>query len=83
MFLAATHIAAECAIATCMYSAAWRGFLKNMVPVMGGTLVDIGRGRFEPGHVAWLLQNGDRKKAGATAPACGLCLVNVPYPDKS
>jgi tRNA pseudouridine38-40 synthase len=59
------------------------GFLKNMVRVMVGTLVDIGRGRFEPGHVTWLLQNGDRKKAGATAPACGLCLINVQYPDKS
>ena len=57
------------------------GFLKNMVRVMVGTLVDIGRGRFAPGHIAWLLQNGDRKKAGATAPACGLCLVKVYYPE--
>jgi tRNA pseudouridine38-40 synthase len=57
------------------------GFLKNMVRVMAGTLVDIGRGRFAPGHIAWLLQNGDRKKAGATAPACGLCLIKVYYPE--
>jgi len=55
------------------------GFLKNMVRVMAGTLVDVGRGRFAPEHVAWLLQNGDRKKAGMTAPACGLCLVRVFY----
>lgn len=55
------------------------GFLKNMVRVMAGTLVDIGRGRFAPGHIAWLLQNGDRKKAGVTAPACGLCLMRVYY----
>jgi tRNA pseudouridine38-40 synthase len=57
------------------------GFLKNMVRVMVGTLVDIGRGRFAPGHIAWLLQNGDRKKAGVTAPACGLCLIKVYYPE--
>ncbi|QEM69938.1 tRNA pseudouridine(38-40) synthase TruA [Geobacter sp. FeAm09] len=55
------------------------GFLKNMVRVMVGTLVDIGRGRFAPDHVAWLLQNRDRKKAGVTAPACGLCLMKVFY----
>lgn len=55
------------------------GFLKNMVRVMAGTLVDIGRGRFSPLHVAWLLQNRDRKKAGVTAPACGLCLMKVEY----
>jgi tRNA pseudouridine38-40 synthase len=57
------------------------GFLKNMVRVMAGTLVDIGRRRFAPEHIPWLLQNGDRKKAGATAPACGLCLIKVYYPE--
>jgi tRNA pseudouridine38-40 synthase len=56
------------------------GFLKNMVRVMTGTLVEIGRGRYEPELIPLLLQNGDRKKAGITAPACGLCLVEVFYP---
>jgi tRNA pseudouridine38-40 synthase len=55
------------------------GFLKNMVRVMTGTLVDIGRGRFRPDHVKTLLQSGERKQAGVTAPACGLCLINVVY----
>jgi tRNA pseudouridine38-40 synthase len=55
------------------------GFLKNMVRVMAGTLVDIGKGRFAPGHITWLLQDRDRKKAGVTAPACGLCLMKVYY----
>jgi tRNA pseudouridine38-40 synthase len=55
------------------------GFLKNMVRVMAGTLVDIGKGRFAPEHVTWLLENRDRKKAGVTAPACGLCLMKVFY----
>lgn len=59
------------------------GFLKNMVRVITGTLVDIGRGRFEPEHITRLLQSGDRKKAGVTAPACGLCLINVSYPENS
>jgi len=55
------------------------GFLKYMVRVMVGTLVDIGRGRFAAEYVAWLLKNPDRKKAGVTAPACGLCLIDVTY----
>jgi tRNA pseudouridine38-40 synthase len=57
------------------------GFLKNMVRVIAGTLVDIGRRRFPPAHIDWLLKNGDRKKAGVTAPACGLCLISVYYPE--
>ncbi len=56
------------------------GFLKNMVRVMTGTLVEIGRGRFEPEYIQSLLLNGDRKQAGVTAPACGLCLIKVYYP---
>lgn len=58
------------------------GFLKNMVRVMVGTLVDIGKGRFTPSDIDRLLQEGDRKKAGCTAPACGLCLMQVFYPEK-
>jgi tRNA pseudouridine38-40 synthase len=56
------------------------GFLKNMVRVITGTLVEIGRGRFEPEYIQVLLQSGDRKQAGVTAPACGLCLMEVYYP---
>ena len=52
-----------------------------MVRVMAGTLVDIGRGRFTADHISLLLQDGDRKKAGVTAPANGLCLMKVYYPD--
>jgi tRNA U38,U39,U40 pseudouridine synthase TruA len=40
----------------------------------------VGKGRFAPGHITWLLQNRDRKKADVTAPACGLCLMKVFYP---
>jgi tRNA pseudouridine38-40 synthase len=55
------------------------GFLKYMVRVMVGTLVDVGRGRFAAGHISRLIENRDRKKAGVTAPACGLCLIKVFY----
>lgn len=57
------------------------GFLKNMVRVMVGTLVDIGKGRFAPSDIDRLLRGGDRKEAGSTAPACGLCLIEVVYPE--
>ena len=57
------------------------GFLKYMVRVMSGTLVDIGRGRFAPEYIERLLLEGDRQKAGVTAPACGLCLIEVFYPE--
>lgn len=59
------------------------GFLKYMVRVMAGTLVDIGRGRFAPQHVERLLLEGDRQKGGVTAPACGLCLMKVFYPENN
>jgi len=58
------------------------GFLKNMVRVMVGTLVDIGKGRFTPSDIGRLLQGGERKEAGCTAPACGLCLIDVVYPEE-
>ena len=58
------------------------GFLKNMVRVMVGTLVDIGKGRFTPSDIDRLLLRGDRKEAGCTAPACGLCLIQVFYPEE-
>lgn len=58
------------------------GFLKNMVRVMVGTLVDVGKGRFAPEYIEQLLLEGDRRKGGTTAPACGLCLVKVYYPEE-
>lgn len=58
------------------------GFLKNMVRVMVGTLVDVGKGRFTPMDIDRLLLGGDRRESGSTAPACGLCLIQVVYPEK-
>ena len=59
------------------------GFLKYMVRIMAGTLVDVGRGRFAPEHVATLLAEPNRQRSGVTAPPQGLCLLQVVYPDKS
>jgi tRNA pseudouridine38-40 synthase len=55
-------------------------FLKNMVRIMVGTLVAIGHGRFGGERIAELLHNRDRTRAGQTAPAHGLTLVEVLWP---
>lgn len=55
------------------------GFLKQMVRSMVGTLVEVGRGSYPPETVASILAMRDRKRAGMTAPAKGLSLVQVFY----
>jgi tRNA pseudouridine38-40 synthase len=55
------------------------GFLKNMVRIMVGTLVDVGRGRLAPDQVGTILKGKQRCEAGLTAPAQGLCLMDVWY----
>lgn len=53
------------------------GFLYNMVRAIVGTLIEIGRGKMEVAEMKAILDSRDRKKAGPTAPAKGLCLVEV------
>jgi tRNA pseudouridine38-40 synthase len=55
------------------------GFLYNMVRAITGTLLNVGRGRWQVEDVARILAGGDRTQAGETAPACGLYLVEVGY----
>ena len=55
------------------------GFLRQMVRVLAGTLVEVGRGRRRPESMAAILAARDRRRAGATAPAHGLTLVRVFY----
>jgi tRNA pseudouridine38-40 synthase len=55
------------------------GFLKNMVRIMAGTIVEVGQGRRAPQDVAKLLREGDRQVSGMTAPPHGLCLMQVFY----
>jgi tRNA pseudouridine38-40 synthase len=56
------------------------GFLRNMVRIVVGTLVDVGLGRHPPSWVTELLTHGDRCQGGMTAPAKGLFLKQVWYP---
>jgi tRNA pseudouridine38-40 synthase len=56
-------------------------FLHSMVRVMVGTLVEVGRHRREPEWVADVLAARDRAAAGQTAPAHGLTLWRVSYPE--
>jgi tRNA pseudouridine38-40 synthase len=55
-------------------------FLRHMVRVIAGTLLLVGRGAWEPGRVAALLDGAPRGAAGPTAPAHPLTLVEVRYP---
>jgi tRNA pseudouridine38-40 synthase len=55
------------------------GFLYNQVRNMVGTLVEVGRGHWLPERVAEVLETRDRRLAGPTAPAHGLCLEWVCY----
>jgi len=55
------------------------GFLYNMVRNIAGTLIDIGRGKLEKGSMKKILLAKDRRRAGPTAPAKGLCLLRVSY----
>jgi len=54
-------------------------FLKNMVRIITGTLVEVGRGRRAVESIPALLQSGDRTQGGITAPPQGLTLVRVDY----
>ena len=55
------------------------GFLYNMVRIIVGTLIRVGRGFYEPEKVKEILEAKDRKAAGVTAPAHGLMLVEIRY----
>ena len=55
------------------------GFLQNMVRIMTGTLLEVGAGKMRPGRVKEILEGLDRREAGPTAPAKGLCLMKVDY----
>jgi len=55
------------------------GFLYNMVRIIVGTLMDVGRGRYEPSMVKRILEKTDRCAAGPTVPACGLVLKELHF----
>jgi tRNA pseudouridine38-40 synthase len=55
------------------------GFLYNMVRIIAGTLVQIGRGKGEPEDVEKMIEAKDRAAAGPTAPPEGLFLMNYKF----
>ncbi|RKY74070.1 MAG: tRNA pseudouridine(38-40) synthase TruA [Candidatus Latescibacterota bacterium] len=54
-------------------------FLQHMVRIIVGTMVEVGRGRLPVEEIGRILEAKDRRQAGPTAPAKGLCLVEVGY----
>ena len=55
------------------------GFLQNMVRILTGTLLEVGKGKIKPEQIPEILEACDRQKAGPTAPPGGLCLMKVDY----
>ena len=58
---------------------AGNGFLYNMVRIIVGTLIEVGKGERRPEEMTAILESRDRTKAGATAAAQGLFLQEVEY----
>lgn len=57
------------------------GFLYRMVRNMVGTLLEVGTGRRKPQEIDEIILSQDRARAGFTAPAQGLYLVRIEYPE--
>ena len=55
------------------------GFLRHMIRIVVGTLLDVGRKRLTPGDVKAILEAKDRNQASKTAPSHALCLLEVGY----
>jgi tRNA pseudouridine38-40 synthase len=72
------HLGERCLAVTVVGNA----FLHSMVRTIVGTLVEVGTGRREPDWVMQALGACDRAAAGPTAPAHGLTLWSVTYPDE-
>jgi tRNA pseudouridine38-40 synthase len=55
------------------------GFLYNMVRIISGTLLEVGRGRKSAGDIPGIIEAKDRRAAGPTLPPTGLCLEWIRY----
>jgi len=54
-------------------------FLHNMVRIIVGTMINVGRGFTPIEQIPQILESRDRRNAGPTVPAKGLCLEKVYY----
>ena len=59
------------------------GFLYNMVRIIAGTLMEVGRGKIAPEQIPAILESKDRKQAGPTLPPQGLRLEWIRYGEPS
>ncbi len=55
------------------------GFLYNMVRIIVGTLIEVGKGKYLPSYIGEILNSRDRRKAGKTVIPNGLTLMEVNY----
>lgn len=55
------------------------GFLYNMVRIIVGTLIEVGKGKIKLEDIESIIRNGDRSKAGPCVPPNGLVLEKVFY----
>jgi tRNA pseudouridine38-40 synthase len=55
------------------------GFLYNMVRILAGTLIEVGKGKVEPEQIREILDAKDRTRAGPTLPARGLAMLRALY----
>lgn len=55
------------------------GFLYNMVRIISGTLLEVGKGNIDPEQISSIIESRNRTLAGATLPAHGLFLTEVKY----
>ncbi len=63
----------------CRIDVAGNGFLHNMVRIIAGTLLEVGRGKLSPEAIEGVLAARDRSAAGPTLRPEGLCLMWVDY----
>jgi tRNA pseudouridine38-40 synthase len=74
-----SRIAVRWELSLVVYEIRGSGFLHHMVRNIVGTLLEVGNGKLPPENIPAILEARNRSKAGATAPARGLCLVRVDY----
>ncbi len=57
-------------------------FLRNMIRALVGTMVDVGRGKISAQRFEHILHSRDLSLSSGSAPACGLFLTDVAYPQE-
>lgn len=66
----------------CVIRVRGSGFLYNMVRIIAGTLMEVGRGRIDAGLIPEIIASKDRRRAGPTLPPQGLRLEWIRYPER-